>query len=248
MCTQVVVGVNGQPQIWCSPVELPHTDNLYNKDNPEIIVFSQPVWWNEYYFINITTNGTFTFKLYPARPSDIPMGFYRWNDNCPQPQGSFYDYIKYGVNHVLTMDVPVVAGVQLVFMVRMLGCNYTIVGGLQGAVPEYCPSDCNYRGYCDMSTTKCACEGGWEGDACETPISKPKIPLGNWAAFYGTVIGVPVAVAAIGGGVATLLIMRRKRRMVIVRSPLLINSAMSVNNAPNNFTDDERARFLPPIE
>jgi len=241
MCAQAVVGVNGQ--LWCFPTELPHTDNLYNKDNPEVIVFSQPVWWKEYYYINASINGTLTFKVYPSRPSDIAMSLYKWENDCPQPQESWYDQISYGINHVLKLNVDVYAGMQLVFMVRMMGCNYTIVGGLPEAVPEYCPSDCNFRGYCDMNNGKCACESGWVGDACDTPVTKPKIPLGSWAAFYGTVIGVPVAVAAIVGGVVTILIMRKKRRVVVVRSsPLLIN-------APGpELTDDERARFLPPIE
>jgi hypothetical protein len=217
---------------WCYPIRL--STDVFSDPN-KAVVLNQPVWWNEYYVIDVPANVSMEWKVYPARPNDIYTALYVRGSDCPQPQTSWYDQISFGSNQVITMQIKTGQPVTLIFMVRMIGCNYTLVGGLSGYTPNLCPQDCSRRGFCDTLTHKCKCNEGYEGDACETVIPPPTIPMGSWVKFYIVVVGVPVmGVALIGGLITAVYLHMHKRKRVPRRkyAPLPVAAQSAAHSSP----------------
>jgi len=210
----MIVGTHGQDEdpAYCQATPLPFDDSV---DQTSFAV-TKPSWWQDYYSLSTTLNETrrYIFKVYPGRPSDIIVFLYRKEYSCPQPQGATnaYDERSFGLNSVASMIVDRTAPSFTLFYVRAIGLNYTFVGGLNGSVIEYCPSDCNQHGYCDVATTLCQCHDGYDGPACGQIITPPKIPLGSWATYYGVVIGVPLLGAALIAGLTTIVVLIRRRK------------------------------------
>jgi len=236
----MIVGTHGQgDDNWCESVPLPFSDASNDTANFAVV---KPNWWTDYYSLTTTHNSTtvYVFKVYPGRSSDIAVLLYMKAGLCPQPQGATdpFDHLAYGMNTVVSVAIQIPLPIEIRFYVRAIGFNYSFVGGIQNAVVEFCPSDCNFRGYCDIASSKCYCHGGYDGLACEQKITPPKIPFGSWTIYYGVIIGVPVIAVALIAGLITIVILFRRRRADAHRySKLPINAHIPINQNESDIQD-----------